>query len=69
MLLPGSGTFDVTGHEVDQQDNAGAVRQVPGLVISRIVSWEMNALNSWLYGLKIFFQEDVCQRMKKRHWV
>ena len=37
MLRPGSGTFEITGLEIHQQDNAGAVRQVPGLMISRIV--------------------------------
>lgn len=37
MLLPGSVAFEIAGHEIDQQDNAGAIRQVPGLMISRIV--------------------------------
>ena len=37
VLRHRSGTFKNTRHKVDEQDDSGAVRQVPGLVVSRIV--------------------------------
>ena len=37
MLLPGPGSFERAGHEVHQQENARAVRQVPCFVISLAV--------------------------------